>query len=69
MGMINITMRGSFSGPAKNETFSAEEGGHAFAITRAIQFLNSQMQAAIMLDHHLARSGDKPPKSDFGMLP
>lgn len=68
MGMISIDIRGSFGAP-KAEKFSAMEGGHAFALTRAIQFLLSQMQEAIMRDHQLHAEGEKPPKSDFGMLP
>jgi hypothetical protein len=68
MGMVTIDIRGSFGGQ-KHETFSAMEGGHAFALTRAIQFLVSQMQEAIMRDHQLHNEGEKPPKSGFGMLP
>lgn len=68
MGMITIQIKGSF-GNKPDATFSAMEGGHAFAITRAIQHLVSQLQPAIMMDHQLARDGEKPPKSDFGMLP
>ena len=68
MGMVSIEIKGSF-GNKPPQQFSAMEGGHAFAITRAIQYLVSQLQAAIMLDHQLERDGEKPPKSDFGMLP
>lgn len=68
MGMIHIQIRGSF-GNKPDVTFSAMEGGHAFAVTRAIQHLVSQLQPAILLDHQLERDGEKPPKSDFGMLP
>jgi hypothetical protein len=68
LGTINIQIRGSF-GAKPDTSFSAMEGGHAFAITRAIQYLLSQQQAAIMLDHQLHADGEKPPKSDFAMLP
>jgi hypothetical protein len=68
MGMVSIQIAGSFGNP-KSVTFSAMEGGHAFALTRAIQFLVSQMQEGIMRDHALHADGEKPPKSDFGMLP
>jgi hypothetical protein len=67
MGMITIQIHGSF-GINAVESFSAEEGGHQFALTRAMQFLLSRMQVAIMTDHELARSGQRPPRSDFGML-
>jgi hypothetical protein len=68
MGTINIQIRGSF-GTKPDTSFSAMEGGHTFAVTRAIQYLVSQLQPAIMLDHQLEREGEKPPKSDFGTLP
>ena len=68
MGQINIQIRGSF-GNKPDFSVSAMEGGHAFAVTRAIQHLVSQLQPAIMLDHQLERDGEKPPKSDFGTLP
>jgi hypothetical protein len=68
MGMVNITIRGSF-GKASDKTFSAMEGGHAMALTRAIAHLTDQLPHAIQLDHKLAKDGDKPPQSDFGQLP
>jgi hypothetical protein len=67
--MITVTLRGSF-GPLNGTTeFSAMEGGHALAITRAIQSLTDAMPRAIQMDHKLASEGQKPPTSDFGILP
>ncbi len=65
MGMISIQIRGSFGRP-HDVNYSAMEGGHAFALTRAIQYLSDQLPNAIRLDHELARAGDAPPQSDFG---
>ncbi len=64
MGIIEIKMFGSF--PTNGMRSCAEEGGHAFAIHRAIEFLSSRLPDAIVLDHKLHDSGDRPPKSDFG---
>ena len=68
MGMVNVQIRGSF-GNKPDGQFSAMEGGHALALSRAINFLIAHMPDAIALDHELARAGDKPPHSDFGRLP
>ena len=65
MGMVTVSMRGSFS-KMVNVEYCAEEGGHAFAISRAVADLLSVMPEAIQLDHELSRGGDKPPRSDFG---
>lgn len=67
MGMVNVVIRGSY-GKAHDKTFSAMEGGHALALSRAITFLSQQMPLAIQLDHKLAADGDKPPQADFGRL-
>lgn len=64
MGMISIQMRGSFPGDAFD--VSAEEGGHANAIQRAIGWLNDRLPEAIALDHQLHDSGDVPPRAPFG---
>ena len=65
MGMVKVQIRGSF-GNKPDAEYSAMEGGHAFALARAIQYLADQLPFAIRLDHELARAGDKPPASDFG---
>jgi hypothetical protein len=65
MGMVNIQIRGSFGRP-HDVSYSAMEGGHAFAITRAIQYLADQLPNAIRLDHELERAGENPPQADFG---
>ena len=66
MGMIRIEFRGSFhdvdaiTDPIE---FSAEEGGHADAIARALEFLAGTIQGpAIALDHKLAKEGHEPRK-------
>lgn len=68
MGMITVEIRGSF-GKATSKAFSAMEGGHAMAVTRAIEHLTNELPNAIRLDHKLAAEGEKPPTSDFGTLP
>jgi len=65
MGMISIKIEGSF-GDKGTSVFSAEEGGHAYAITRAVAYLMINMKDAIKLDHKLHDEGSRPPKSDFG---
>jgi len=66
--MITVTIQGSF-GKHSTKTFSAMEGGHAMAISRAMAHLVDEMPHAIRLDHKLAAEGEKPPTSDFGTLP
>ena len=67
MGMISVSVEGSFSTKFR-KTYSAMEGGHAFAIQRAIADLIASLPSAIQLDHELSRHGDRPPVSDFGTL-
>lgn len=67
MGMVRVQIRGSF-GNRPDAEYSAMEGGHAMAITRAISYLTSELPAAIKLDHQLAATGDKPPRAAFGEL-
>ena len=64
MGMIIIETYGTF----RDEQFSvdAEEGGHANAIQRAIEWLNDRLLDAIIMDHTLHDRGDVPPKAWFG---
>lgn len=72
MGTINIRISGSFLEPAagtdrtRGIDISAERGGHAYAISRAIKYLNDQMGKAIQIDHKLHDAGTRPPESDFG---
>lgn len=69
MGQITIKIEGSFvdSGQASEQVFSAEEGGHAYALARAMALLHLGMARAIKLDHELHEKGTHPPKSDFGV--
>lgn len=67
MGMVTVTLNGSFGD--KIVSLSAEEGGHAHALTRAIAFLVRQLPEAIRNDHKLHDDGTRPPKADFGMVP
>ncbi len=72
MGVINIEVAGSFPspfGPNSSQTtkcFSAQAGGHAAAIGRAIAFLSAQLPDAIALDHKLHEQGDRPGEAPFG---
>lgn len=68
MGMVSVTIKGSFGDKGTSE-FSAEEGGHAYALTRAISYLMLQMGDAIKMDHMLHGQGTHPPKSAYGMQP
>lgn len=65
MGMVTIQIRGSF-GNKPDTTFSAMEGGHAYALARAIAYLTAEMDRAIQLDHELHDAGQRPPNADFG---
>jgi hypothetical protein len=65
MGKITIKIEGSFGTPGTKE-FSAQEGGHAYALTRAIGMLFARMSPAIRLDHELHEKGEHPPESAFG---
>ncbi len=64
MGQITIKVEGTF-GQAE-ATYSAQEGGHAYAISRAIYFLMALFSKAISLDHDLHSEGVHPDISDFG---
>lgn len=64
MGAIIITIHGSFK--ETTASYDAEDGGHAMAIQRAIQFLNSVLKDAIVKDHRLHDAGEQPSKADFG---
>jgi hypothetical protein len=65
MGMVSVTVRGSFPEHAQ-DTYSAEEGGHALALQRAIARLTGMLPKAIQLDHQLHGDGEQPPKAPFG---
>lgn len=65
MGTINIQFKGSF-GDKPPIVFSAMDGGHAFAISQAIEYLNGKMGEAIVNDHALHDKGERPPKGNFG---
>jgi hypothetical protein len=67
MGMVSIKTSGSL--PNLSLTITAQEGGHAFALQRAIDALLNMMPDAIILDHRLQDEGERPPISDFGKLP
>lgn len=66
MGQLKIELAGSFAELDVMTTpvaFSAEEGGHADAIARAITFLSgTALPSAIRLDHRLAAMGQAPRK-------
>jgi len=68
MGIVTVVIEGSFTRDVR-DAFSAEDGGHAMAISRAIASLNEQMPAAIKRDHDLHERDNRPPKSGFGTLP
>ena len=60
MGNIVITVQGSFKHPTA-QSFSAMHGGHAQAVSEAIEFLSSVLlPQAIRQDHQLHETGAKP---------
>lgn len=60
MGNIIITTQGSFKNPT-TRTFSAMHGGHAKAVSEAIEFLSGELlSSAIQQDHQLHEDGIKP---------
>ncbi len=67
MGHIHIEITGSFPTNGVHDV-SAEEGGHANAISRAIGWLNDRLPAAIARDHELAAEGEHPPKAPLGSV-
>ncbi len=69
MGMINVSVRGSFGSDSYESQYSAEEGGHTLAVWRAVDDLLSILPHCIQKDHALAQEGEKPPRSDFGEVP
>ncbi len=65
MGIINITVEGSFRKPTTRQ-FSAMHGGHAKAVADAIEFLSGELlPAAIRQDHEL-RDKEEYPEVGFG---
>jgi hypothetical protein len=65
VGQITIKLEGSFG--SEEIQYTATEGGHAYAIVRAIHWLIARSPKAIVLDHQLHDKGDRPPESDFGV--
>lgn len=64
MGMIKISTLGSF--PRCDREFDAQEGGHAQAVARAMQFLAEVvLPEAIVRDHTLHDEDRRPNNKDF----
>lgn len=64
MGQVTVKFSGSFGN--SEASYSAEEGGHAYAISRAFYFLLAKMATAIKIDHDLHGQNTHPPLSAFG---
>ena len=64
MGQVTVKFSGSFGD--SEASYSAEEGGHAYAISRAFYFLLAGMAKAIKLDHYLQSQNEQPSVSAFG---
>lgn len=65
MGIITITTAGSFT--RETREFSAMDGGHADAVSRAIEYLSAVvLPEAIRNDHKLHDENERPPNKDFG---
>jgi ribulose kinase len=65
MGMIRITINGSF-GNKGTKDFSAMEAGHAVALGKAIEYLASLLPDAIRNDHQCQHEGEYP-QNRFGI--
>jgi len=65
MGILTINMQGSFKRTGCTQ-FSAQDGGHANAIQKAIRYLAEELPAAIELDHQLHDQNMRPEHTDFG---
>ena len=65
MGLITIKIEGSF-GKNDEKVFSSEQGGHAYALTRAIGLLFARMSPAIRDDHANHEEGNNLPMTPFG---
>ncbi len=66
MGMISISVQGSFGSSNCTKQFTAMTHGHASAVADAIAFLSgSLLPNAISLDHEIANDGDGPDRG-FG---
>ena len=65
MGVITVLTTGSF--PYSRKEFNAQEGGHADAVSRAIEHLSATvLPEAIRKDHKLHDGNQRPSKKDFG---
>ncbi len=64
MGQVTIKFEGSFG--TSEATYSAQEGGHAYAISRAMYFLMAFIAKAIKLDHDNHSRDCHPGISAFG---
>jgi hypothetical protein len=64
MGRVALRIYGSF-GFSEDRLFSAEDDGHATAITKAIKVLIDRLPEAINLDYKLQAQGITP-KSPWG---
>lgn len=61
MGMIQITVAGSFGRKNGSKTFSAMKHGHADAVAQAITYLAGELlPAATALDHELHEQKESP---------
>ncbi len=61
MGMITITVAGSFGRKNGSRNFSALKHGHADAVAQAIQYLAEDvLPFATALDHQLHSEGENP---------
>jgi hypothetical protein len=64
MGQVTVKFEGTFG--VGEASYSAQEGGHAYAISRAIYYLMAALAKAIVLDHDLHENGSYPDQSGFG---
>ncbi len=65
--MAKITVRiESADGATIEKWFDADQGGEAYALTRAIGMLFARMSPAIRMDHKNHEEGNNLPQTPFG---
>jgi hypothetical protein len=65
MGVINITVQGSFRTPTTRQ-FSAMKGGHAKAVADAMEFLSGELLPDAIKQDHKLHDDEAYPEDGFG---
>ncbi len=65
MGVISITIQGSFRNPTTQQ-FSAMSGGHAKAVGDAMKFLSGEVLPDAIKQDHVLHDQEACPEDGFG---